>query len=237
MNKINNTSSIELDLFYRIDINLYPLFIAIYEQQSISHAAKILHVSQSAVSHSLQKLREHLQDDLFVRTSRKMYPTPFSEQIYPLIKNALSIIQNISKQRQMFEITTIKSLKIAIHDEIESIVFPKLVQHFQQLQLDIQFFSSKLDRKTILSDLASQQIDFAIDLERSFDQNMAFKPLIQDHFMVCSQLQNMDQHTYFTSPHIGVSSRRIGMLVEDVFLAKRKFSRTIFLRCQHYSTA
>jgi len=237
MNKIHEENILEIDLFHRIDINLYPLFISIYEQQSISKAAQILHISQSAVSHALQRLREHLKDDLFIRANRKMYPTPFAEQIYPDIKSALTMIQNISIQRKEFKINSIKTLKIAIHDEIESIIFPKLVQHFQSLNLNIQFLSSKLDRKTMTADLASQQIDFAIDLERSFDPKINFSPLIQDYFVICTQLKTMNQNIYFSSPHIGVSSRRTGMLVEDIFLAKVNPSRQIFLRCQHYSTA
>ena len=40
MNQIHNTSPLEVAYFHRIDINLYPLFIAIFEQKSISKAAK-----------------------------------------------------------------------------------------------------------------------------------------------------------------------------------------------------
>lgn len=107
MNSIHNKSpigsSVDLAIFHRIDINLYPLCIAIYEQRSISKAAQILCISQSAASHALQRLRQHLQDDLFVRAGSKMLPTPFAEQIYPVIKNALIAIQAISIQKQNFD--------------------------------------------------------------------------------------------------------------------------------------
>ncbi len=39
MNNIHNLHGLDLSFFHRIDINLYPLFIAIYEQKSISNAA------------------------------------------------------------------------------------------------------------------------------------------------------------------------------------------------------
>ena len=237
MNYIHTKTALEMDLFYRIDINLYPLFITIYEQQSISKAAEHLHISQSAVSHALQKLRDHLQDELFIRANRKMNPTPFAEQIYPKIKEALINLQNISINRKKFEMTEIKSLRIAIHDEIEPLIFPKLVKHFKSLNIDIQFQSSKLDRKTIVTDLASQQIDFAIDLEYSVDSKTSFDLLMQDYFVACSMRNTINKEIYLSSQHIGVSSRRTGTLVEDIFLAKHKYSRDILLRCQHYSTA
>ena len=226
-----------MSLFHRIDINLYPLFVAIYEQRSISKAAQILCITQSAASHALQRLRQHLQDDLFVRAGAKMLPTPFAEQIYPVIKNALIAIQSISMQKQQFDPTMVQTLKIAVHDEIEPIIFPRLVHHFQKSQLDIQFLSLKLDRKTIVADLAAQQIDFVIDLEQNFGDKVAFQQLVTDEFVVCSQHTQMDEQCYFSFPHIGVSSRRTGVLVEDIYLNRKKLSRQIFLRCQHYSTA
>ena len=67
MNLIHQNRKIDLSIFHHLDINLYPLFIAIYEQKSISKAAQMLYVSQSAASHALQRLRQQLQDDLFVR--------------------------------------------------------------------------------------------------------------------------------------------------------------------------
>ena len=237
MNITHNKNIIDLALFHKIDINLYPLFIAIYEHKNISKAAQLLCISQSAASHALQRLRQQLNDDLFVRASSQMLPTPFAEQIYPSVKKALSTIQSISIQKKEFEPNMVQSLKIAIHDEIEPMIFPKLVQHFQKLNLDIQFLSSKLDRKTVLADLASQQIDFVIDLERHFDEKIQFTPLISDYFVACSQLDFIDQHIYLNSPHIGVSSRRSGILVEDIYLAKKQYSRQLFLRCQNYSTA
>ena len=237
MNQIHNTSPLEVAHFHRIDINLYPLFIAIYEQHSISKAAQIMSITQSAASHALQRLRQHLKDELFVRTGSQMLPTPFAEQIYPAIKEALFAIQRISLQTQSFEPNMVKTLKIAVHDEIEPIIFPQLVKHFVNTAYDIQFVSIKLDRKNMVADLATQQIDFVIDLEQHVSEKIHFQKLVQDEFVLCTQQSSINQKSYFSAPHIGVSSRRTGVLVEDVHFNKLQLNRKIIMRCQHYSTA
>lgn len=237
MNNIHQKDVLDMTVFHKIDINLYPLFIAIFEQKSISKSAQLLCIGQSAASHALQRLRQHLQDDLFVRAGSQMLPTPFAERIYPVIKNALFAIQSISLQKQSFDPSMVQTLKIAIHDEIEPIILPKLVEHFHQLNLEVQFSSIKLDRKNVVTDLATQQIDFVIDLEQNFNDKIQFKTLVQDQFVVCTQQQSMTAEIYFALPHIGVSSRRTGVLVEDIYLNRKQLSRQIFLRCQHYSTA
>lgn len=237
MNNIHNKPPLEVGHFHRIDINLYPLFIAIFEQKSISKAAQLLCISQSAVSHALQRLRTQLNDELFVRSGQKMRPTPYAEQIYQPIQTALLSIQSIAMPQQTFVPSMLQSLKIAIHDEIEPIIFPQLVNHFAALNLNIQFLSSKLDRKNMLADLSAQQIDFVIDLVQPYQANLQFENLIEDHFVVCTQQAEMDLSLYLSSPHIGVSSRRTGILLEDIYLNRQQLSRQIFLRCQHYSTA
>ncbi|MEQ1311919.1 LysR family transcriptional regulator [Acinetobacter sp. XH1639] len=237
MNQIHNNSPLEVAHFHRIDINLYPLFIAIFEQKSISKAAQLLCISQSAVSHALQRLRVQLKDELFVRSGQKMLPTPYAEQIYQPIQMALLSIQKIAMPQQDFRPSMLQSIKIAIHDEIEPIIFPQLVHHFAQLNLDIQFLSSKLDRKNMLADLSAQQIDFVIDLVQPYQAHLQFENLIEDHFVVCTQQTKMNLSLYLSSPHIGVSSRRTGLLLEDIYLNRQQLSRQIFLRCQHYATA
>lgn len=237
MNMIHNKTNLDMSIFNHIDINLYPLFITIYEQRNISKAAKILCITQSAASHALQRLRQHLQDDLFVRAGSKMLPTPFAEQIYPSVQNALFAFQNISKQKQQFDPSSVQTLRIAIHDEIEPIIFPKWIHHFQKLNLTIQFLSTKLDRKNVIADLAAQQVDFVIDLEQNYGDKINYQNLVQDHFVICSQHTNITSELYFASPHIGVSSRRTGLLLEDIYLNQAQFRRQIFMRCQHYSTA
>lgn len=237
MHTIHSHKTLDFSFFHKTDMNLYPLFLCIYQQKSISKAAQILCISQSAASHALNRLREHLHDDLFVRVGSQMLPTPFAERIYPNIQHALFAIQGINIQQQQFEPHMLQTIKIAMHDEIEPIVFPKLVAHFRQVHPDIQLMSSKLDRKNMLGDLATQQLDLVIDLEQSTSDKIQFDVLVQDQFVVCTQQSLMNQQIYLNSPHIGVSSRRTGLFVEDMYLSRQKLSRQILLRCQHYSTA
>lgn len=236
MNQIH-TNATNLSALHRVDFNLYPMFLAVYEHQSMSKAATNLSLSQSAVSHGIQRLRMQLNDQLFVRSGSKIFATPFAEQIYPVILQSLKQIEMVSMRNHNFDTNSIKELRIAIHDEIEPIILPKLFSHFQKLNLSIHFQSFKLNRKTLLTDLSTQQIDFVIDLEQVHHENIGFNKIIEDDFVVCTQNPYMDQAIYFSSPHIGVSSRRSGILIEDIFLKSQNLQRDIFLRCQQYSTA
>ena len=62
-----------------IDLNLLPVFEAVMETRQYSKAAERLAMSQPAMSAAVQRLRDTLNDPLFVRTSKGVVPTPKAE--------------------------------------------------------------------------------------------------------------------------------------------------------------
>ena len=60
----------EIDLS-QVDLNLLVVFEAVFRERHVANAAKRLHVSPSAVSHGLGRLRELFDDPLFLRTPKE----------------------------------------------------------------------------------------------------------------------------------------------------------------------
>src|SRR5580692_2943774 len=69
-----------------IDLKLLKIIDELHKTRSVSHAAANLDLSQSAVSMSLARLRDHFRDPLFVRTSRGMEPTPHAAALINILK-------------------------------------------------------------------------------------------------------------------------------------------------------
>src|SRR5215475_9145213 len=76
-----------------LDLNLLTVFEAIYDLGTVSGAADRLALSQSATSHALSRLRDVCKDELFVRTSQGLSPTPGAREMYPAIKQALDALR------------------------------------------------------------------------------------------------------------------------------------------------
>ena len=77
----------------RVDLNLYLVLDAIFEEGNLSRAAKRLFLTQPAVSHALSRLRNQYQDPLFVRRGNRMEPTPLAQRIRPQVQQALQHLQ------------------------------------------------------------------------------------------------------------------------------------------------
>ena len=79
--------------FNQLDLNLLRVFDALLDERNVTRAGSRLGLSQSAVSHALGRLRQLLGDELFVRRSSGMDPTPRALEIGPALHTALLQMQ------------------------------------------------------------------------------------------------------------------------------------------------
>jgi DNA-binding transcriptional LysR family regulator len=76
-----------------LDLNLLVVLHVVLEERSATRAAKQLHVTQSAVSNAIARLRSVLGDPLVVRSGRGLAPTPRAEELRPFIAQAMAQLQ------------------------------------------------------------------------------------------------------------------------------------------------
>ncbi len=64
------------DLFFTLDLNLLRTFLVLSQELNTRKAAERLFVTQPAISHALQRLRNHFNDELFVKSLNGLQATP-----------------------------------------------------------------------------------------------------------------------------------------------------------------
>ncbi len=72
-----------------MDLRALNYFVSIYENGSISAAAKACYVAQPSISAAIQLLEEELNNQLFIRHARGVHPSDAGKQLYPLAKKLL----------------------------------------------------------------------------------------------------------------------------------------------------
>ncbi len=76
---------------------LLRTFVAVYEDGSLTAAAKRIHATQSALSMRLKELEATLAVRLFERTAAGVAPTPYAERLYPRATRILREISGIGE--------------------------------------------------------------------------------------------------------------------------------------------
>src|SRR5687768_11913255 len=87
----------------KIDLNLLLAFSVLMEERNVSRAAERLLVGQPGLSAALNRLREALDDELFVRVGRGLEPTPRALEIAPAIDAALGSIAEALRPPDAFD--------------------------------------------------------------------------------------------------------------------------------------
>jgi len=80
-----------------MELRSLQYFVAMYEERSISRAARRLNIVQPAISHQLAKLEDEIGDSLFQRTPRGLVPTQAGQEAYRLF---LPILRSVEDARQ-----------------------------------------------------------------------------------------------------------------------------------------
>ena len=106
-------------------------FITVLEEASVSKAALRLGVSQSAVSHTLDRLRLAFDDALFVRDGRGIIPTAKAVSLREPIESIINNIKSLTEQREFDPLADSLDFTIATNDFPMLLIFPRLIKKLQ----------------------------------------------------------------------------------------------------------
>jgi DNA-binding transcriptional LysR family regulator len=150
----------EIDL-RRFDLNLLVVFDVLMLERSVTRAAERLGRTQSAVSHSLARLRDQLGDPLLVKGGRHMEPTAFALDFIEQARPILRSIGRVLSPRHVFDPATSRRVfRLAAPDFMLSL-FTELLRGVRA-EAPAVTLEWTGPRPTMLLEVAEGQIDAAI---------------------------------------------------------------------------
>ncbi len=112
----------------QIDLNLLVMLDVLLRERSVTHTAQLLHITPSAVSHALKRLRELFGDELLVRDGRRMRPTVRAEGLAETLPRILQqLARTIAGPEPFDPATSTRTFRLAAPDFIAPLV-PLLLQ-------------------------------------------------------------------------------------------------------------
>src|SRR5215813_13766547 len=92
--------------FEQLDLNLLVALDALLRERSITAAGVRVHLTQSAMSGALSRLREFFGDELLVQVGRKMVPTPLGESLEQPVRAILLQVKSTINSLPQFDPAT-----------------------------------------------------------------------------------------------------------------------------------
>ncbi|WP_203301407.1 LysR family transcriptional regulator [Marinobacter sediminum] len=227
----------------RLDLNLLHVFDTIYREGSLTRAARALHLTQPAVSHSLSRLRDHFDDPLFTRQGNQMVPTPLARRFLESMRPGLNQIQGAVNQFHAFDpASQRKTYSLGLRDILESTFLPQLMKRLVPYP-ELEIVSQRIPRRDMETQLAAGKLDFAVDVLLPVSNQTSHQLLRRDRLVLIARNDHpltkgkLTMEEYLKAKHVLVSSRTEGPGIEDFELSRLGVQRDIRLRCQHYFAA
>ena len=114
--------------FTDLDGKVLRTFLIILEENSVSKAADRLGVTQSAISHTLAKLRQVLGDPLFVRSGQGLRATERALALKDPVQKVLDGMRALTDERPFDPLSEEIVVQIATNDMPRELIFPQLLR-------------------------------------------------------------------------------------------------------------
>ncbi len=116
-------------------MELYQLksFLTIAREQNLTRAAKVLHISQSALSTQIKLLEEEFKLQLFERTSRGMHLTGIGQQLLVSSQEVLESAERLRQHANSLSRDKAVSIAIGLNTDPDFLKISEINQRHSQL--------------------------------------------------------------------------------------------------------
>ncbi|MGF1724838.1 LysR family transcriptional regulator [Photobacterium nomapromontoriensis] len=174
----------------QFDYNLLKVLEVLLDEQSVTAAAARLHLSQSAVSKQLAKLRDIFNDPLFERSSHGLRPTPRAKQLVPELRRVLQHLEQFTRPSDFKPSESERTFHLHMVETAYSLTYPYFMPEILR-QAPLVSIDAKTWRSDSLDKLLRCDIDMAIscwewDLRSKWHvgnipNELAYVELVRDH--------------------------------------------------------
>ena len=179
----------------KLNLNLLPIAFALYDERSVSRAAKALGMSQPAVSMALRKLRTHFNDPLFIRTARGVQPTPRAHALVKASRSLVARLQEDLLSEETFDAARSgRAFTFALSDVGEIVFLPRLMERLRAAAQHCAIRSVSMPPQQIARGLETGDIDLAVGYFPDLVQNNFFQQRLFTHHFACLMRAGHPRH-------------------------------------------
>jgi DNA-binding transcriptional LysR family regulator len=209
-----------------VDLNLLRVFDALMEEGSVTRAGARLGLTQSAVSHSLNRLRALMEDDLFVRGPRGIRPTARASDIAPSIHAALLQLHGAIAPRPFDPITTDRTFTVIAGAYASAVLVPQLAARMatEAPHAGLVIGEAGTD---MLEQLDSHRCDFVLSAVDSAPDRISVETLIEETLIWVVRAGHplargrLTLQRLVETPHVAIRRRRpdtLGRVPSDLVM-------------------
>lgn len=226
-----------------VDLNILLAFDTLMKERSVTKAAQRLFVSQSAMSHTLRRLREVLDDPVLVSTPGGMLPTPRALELVDPVSKALGLIEkSISPATRFDPKTSDKRFLLGSTDYVEYVVLPPLMKHLETAAPHVSIQLKRFSLNTTEDYLEKGSLHAVIQFQHTANPRLRHLKLLEEIPVVLARVDHPEigdsitREQYIELPHIVIDSFEDSPIIQQIW-KKHNLYRKVALRSPNFLSA
>jgi LysR family transcriptional regulator for metE and metH len=168
-----------------VEIRHLRLVVALAEHGSLTSVARLLGLTQPALSHQLRDLEVRLRAPLFERTARRMVLTPVGEQLTQVARRVLAEVDTFERQVADGEFGALHgSVRVATECYTAYHWLPSVLREFRNRWPKVELRVAPEHTASPIAALRQGSLDLGIVYHRTADKRIRFEPLFDDEMVV-----------------------------------------------------
>ena len=191
------------------------IFVTVYQEESITHAAQKLGMTQPATSLAIRELEEYYQTKLFERSGRGIRITEAATHLYSNAARLMSLYEEMNQEMKNWN--TNGKLRIGSSISIGSCILPQLMSRFSKKYPDLDIYVKVDSSDVIEKNILETRLDFALIEGTVHSDKICSEIFLDDELIpICSRFH----------PLAGAKSVTLESLKNERFLMRDKNSGT-----------
>lgn len=230
--------------FEQLDLNLLVALDALLTDRSITAAGMRVHLTQSAMSGALSRLREFFNDDLLTQVGRRMVPTPLGESLAEPVRQILLQIKATINAKPGFDpATSTRHFSVMMSDYVDTVLMSEVLRRAEDIAPWVRFNLMSNDVTSPVELLERADVDLMIMPRQYLSDKHPHEDLYTDDYACVVWRDNpligssisVDQ--YLQMGHVVLQFGGGRVPVQDEwFLTKLGVTRRIEVRAMNFNS-
>jgi LysR family nitrogen assimilation transcriptional regulator len=170
-----------------MDLRQIEYFVALYDERSITKAARRLSVVQPALSMQISRLERTFKTKLFERTSRGVVPTDTARTFYGLCQNILGDVDEARRCLRDASGKVTGDLTVGLMPSVANSVLPAVLAEYKANYPDVTLRIVEAYSGSLLDQLYSGKFDLAVVNNTTGLDRVAIVPLFRDYLVLVTR--------------------------------------------------
>ncbi len=226
-----------------LDLNLILTLAAILEERNLTKAAARLHVTQSAVSQALKKLRDILSDSLLTRSPTGLILTPRAAELLPQISIAISQLETVFASNTEFDpLTSTRTYRIVATDYCELTILPVLSKALEQRAPGMSIQLTQSNIRIPHAEIVKGEVDLVLGFFPEYPADFYQRKLFTEEFVTVMRANHslacgpLTLEKFIRAQHILVAPWGGAVGLVDELLAAQSLTRRVSRWVPHFQT-